>query len=158
MHYKYGKKYSVATLFKQRLYKRSLVLRPWNENNVNFCQNTCSMSTANPNNIYLFKVNNRNTIKRCKICLKLTIKTPERRQWRRSGVIVDFEQVNLSWENTWSMFMDTMLDFLLLNMDNYVLVGKGAHWPFSRQCSISKLPENIWKPKVFRCFQGGTEM
>ena len=29
-------------------------------------------------NIYLFKVNNRNTRKRCEICLKLTIKTPER--------------------------------------------------------------------------------
>ena len=28
------------------------------------------------------------------ICLKLTIKTPERRQWRRYGVfIVNFEQI-----------------------------------------------------------------
>ena len=48
----------------------------------------------------------------CEICSKLTIKTPERRQRRRSGVfivnfeyisyfsnvsIVDFKQVNLSW-------------------------------------------------------------
>ena len=31
-------------------------------------------------NIYLRKVNNRNTKKRCEICSKLTIKTPERRQ------------------------------------------------------------------------------
>ena len=31
-------------------------------------------------NIYLLKVNNRNTKKRCEICSKLTIKTPERRQ------------------------------------------------------------------------------
>ena len=30
-----------------------------------------------PGNIYLFKVNNKNTRKRCEICLKLTIKTPE---------------------------------------------------------------------------------
>ena len=30
-----------------------------------------------PANIYLFKVNNRNTRKRCKICLKLTIKTEQ---------------------------------------------------------------------------------
>ena len=29
--------------------------------------------------IYLFKVNDRNTRKRCEICSKLTIKTPERR-------------------------------------------------------------------------------
>ena len=35
-------------------------------------------------NIYLFKVNNRNTRKICEICLKLTIKTPE----RRSGVFI----------------------------------------------------------------------
>ena len=35
-----------------------------------------------PANIYLVKVNNRNTRKRCEICSKLTIKTPERRQLR----------------------------------------------------------------------------
>ena len=33
----------------------------------------------NAANIYLFKVNNRNTRKRCEICSKSTIKTPERR-------------------------------------------------------------------------------
>ena len=33
-----------------------------------------------PVNIYLFKVNNRNTRKRREVCSKLTIKTPERRQ------------------------------------------------------------------------------
>ena len=32
-----------------------------------------------PANVYLFKVNNRNIRKRCKISSKLTIKTPERR-------------------------------------------------------------------------------
>ena len=31
-----------------------------------------------PANIYLFKVHNRKISKRCKICLKFTIKTPER--------------------------------------------------------------------------------
>ena len=30
-----------------------------------------------PANVYLFKVNNRNTRKRCGICSKLTIKAPE---------------------------------------------------------------------------------
>ena len=60
--------------------------------------------------IYLFNVNNINTRKRCEICSKLTVKTPERR--RCSGVftvnfehilqlfssasIVEFEQVNVS--------------------------------------------------------------
>ena len=65
----------------------------------------------NPTNIYLFQVNNRSTIKRCKICLKLTVKAPERRQdavlvflllilnifYTSSSVsIVDVEQVNVS--------------------------------------------------------------
>ena len=51
----------------------------------------------NPANIYLFKVKYKNTRKRCEICSKLTIKTPERRQCRHSGVfIVDFGQVNVS--------------------------------------------------------------
>ena len=48
-----------------------------------------------PAGIYLFKVNNRNTRTRCEICSKLTIKTPERRHWRRSGVfIVNFEHIS----------------------------------------------------------------
>ena len=43
---------------------------------------------------YMFQVNNRNIRTRCEICSKLTIKTPERPQWRRSSVfIVNFEQV-----------------------------------------------------------------
>ena len=33
-----------------------------------------------PANIFLFKVNNTSFGRRCKMCLKLTIKTPERRQ------------------------------------------------------------------------------
>ena len=44
-----------------------------------------------PDDIYLFKVNNRNTRTRCEICSKLRIKTPE----RRSGVfIVNFENIS----------------------------------------------------------------
>ena len=38
--------------------------------------------------IYLLKVNNRNTRAGCEICSKLTIKTPERCQWCRSGVFI----------------------------------------------------------------------
>ena len=39
-----------------------------------------SYTTGHPALIYLFKVNNSNTRKRCEICWKLTIKTLERRQ------------------------------------------------------------------------------
>ena len=41
-----------------------------------------------PPNIYLLIANNRNTTKRGEICSKLTIKTPERHQRRRSGVFI----------------------------------------------------------------------
>ena len=41
-------------------------------------------------NIKLFKVNNRNTRKRCEICLKLMINTVER---RAGGFIVKFEHI-----------------------------------------------------------------
>ena len=45
--------------------------------------------------IYLVKVNNRNTRARREICSKLTIKTLERRQWRRYGVFnVNFEHIS----------------------------------------------------------------
>ena len=62
----------------------------------------------------MFKVNNRNTRKRCVTCSVLTTKTPERRQQRHSSdllltlnilytffsiTIVDFEQVNVNWES-----------------------------------------------------------
>ena len=47
-----------------------------------------------PSRNYMFKVNNRNTNTRCKICLKLTKKTPELRHWHHSGVfIVNFEHI-----------------------------------------------------------------
>ena len=58
---------------------------------------TCVKSPAC---IYLLKVNNRNSRTRCVISSKLTIKTPERRQWRLSGIfIVEFEHVIASWED-----------------------------------------------------------
>ena len=47
-----------------------------------------------PVNIFLLKVNNRNTRKRCKRCSKWTIKSLERRQWRR------FWTKNVSWVRT----------------------------------------------------------
>ena len=47
-----------------------------------------------PAGIFLLKVNNRNTRKRCEICSKLTIKALERRRCRRHEVfIVNFEQI-----------------------------------------------------------------
>ena len=48
-----------------------------------------------PASNYHLKVNDRT---RCEICSKITLKTPELRQWRRSGVfIVNFEHVIVGW-------------------------------------------------------------
>ena len=53
------------------------------------------LKTNNPASIYLLKINYRNARKRSEICSKLIIKTPERRHWRRSGVvIVNFEHIS----------------------------------------------------------------
>ena len=44
---------------------------------------------------YMLKGSNRNTRARREICVKLTIKTPERHHWRRFGVfIVKFEHIS----------------------------------------------------------------
>ena len=60
-----------------------------------------------PADIYLFKANNGNTEAKCEVCSKLTIKTPERRHWRRSGVfIVKFEQIS---------YTDLVFPWLTLN-------------------------------------------
>ena len=62
-----------------------------------FCENLLLWPSWHyfPAIIYLFKVNNRKTRKWYEICSKLTIKTLERRYWRRSGVfIVNFEYIS----------------------------------------------------------------
>ena len=90
-----------------------------------------------PANIYLFNVNNRNTRKRCEICSKLTIKTPERRQWRLMFSlltlnmfhifsivsIVDFEQVKVSWvvHSALSIFKSMILFSAKFFISNYSL-------------------------------------
>ena len=49
-----------------------------------------------PVGIYLFKVNNRKNSKICKICLKLTVKTPN--NVMDDGIsLVNYSQVNAGW-------------------------------------------------------------
>ena len=81
-------------------------------NIIYYFQTFCNRERLFPPGNYMFKVKNRNTGTRCEICSELTLKTPERRQWRRSGgfivnfehishlvilFIVNFEQVNADW-------------------------------------------------------------
>ena len=57
--------------------------------------NEITNSKQYPASNYIFKVDNRNTRRRCEICSKLIIKIPERRQWRFSGIfIVKFEHIS----------------------------------------------------------------
>ena len=50
---------------------------------------------SNTAGIYLLKLNDRNARIRCEICSKLTIKTTERHNRRRSGVFtVNFEHIS----------------------------------------------------------------
>ena len=51
------------------------------------------ISCLDPENIYLFKVNTRNTRKRLEICSKFTIKIPERLLCHSDVVIVKFEHI-----------------------------------------------------------------
>ena len=72
----------------------------------------CILS-LNPAGSYVFKVNNRNYRTSCEVCSELTIKAPERRQWRRSGVfIVNFKHIS-----------HLVLVFLLITLSRYMPAG-----------------------------------
>ena len=74
---------------------------------------TFLMSLGIPANIYLFKINERNTRKRCEIYSKLTIKTPEWRYWRCFGVFIfNFE-----------LIPHLFLLFLLLDLIMHLFAG-----------------------------------
>ena len=66
-----------------------------------------SFLTATQTGNYMFKVNNRNTRASCKICSRLTKKTPKQHQWHCSGVFI----VNLK------HFSHFVLVFLLLTVN-----------------------------------------
>ena len=62
----------------------------------------------------MFKVNNKKTRASCEIYSKLTIKIPERRHWRRSGIfIVNFEHIS-----------HLVLVFILLTLSRQMPAGK----------------------------------
>ena len=64
-------------------------------------------------NIYLFKVNNRDTRTRCEISSKLNIKTPKRRQCCSGVFTVNFEHIT-----------HLFLLFLLLNLNKKMFTGQ----------------------------------
>ena len=65
--------------------------------------------------IYLFKITNQNTRKRCEICSKLTIKAPEQLHWLRSGVFIVL---------TWNTFETVFYCFYCWLWTYIYLLGK----------------------------------
>ena len=110
----------------------------------------------NPAKIYLFQVNNRNTME---ICSKLTLKTPETLHWRRSGVftvnfeifhtfssvsIVDFEQV-LAGKST-SKEIKRLFYFNLKLTWQFWLIPPQQRTP--RFTSLSQIPREVALPLI----------
>ena len=92
-----------------------------------------------PVNIYLFKVNNRNTRKMCDVCSKVIIKTPEpcTLLW---CFFVKFEHIL-------PIFLVPLL--LTLQKGN---INWERHWeevPILDHCSISPPPEKLWLTDIF---------
>ena len=94
----------------------------------------------------MFKVSNRNTRTRSEICSKLTIKTPEQRHWRRSGVfIVNFEHIS-----------HLALLFLLLTLSRQMPAGvckkiRFCHCWLTITC-YSLVPLSFSFPRILRNF------
>ena len=88
-----------------------------------------------PANINLFKTENRNSRKRCKIYSKLKIKTPTRRQRRRPGVfIVDFEHI-----------LRLFLVFLFLALNGYMFASLFSLLLFFQQEKLSTCQQSQFK-------------
>ena len=76
--------------------------------------------------IYLHKVNSRNTRLSCEISSKLSIKAPERRHMRRSGVFI------VSVKDIWHL----ALVFLLLTL--YMQLPAGVGRCISMECNLTR--------------------
>ena len=96
VHIKYDSRRKVENLC-SRSCNVALTTQRFSGKVVSFPWSPCDRHKPEPSpvGINMFKVNNRNTRTRCEVSSKLTIKTPERRHGRRSGVfIVDFQYIS----------------------------------------------------------------
>ena len=94
---------------------------------------------------YFFKVNSRNTRTRCEICSKLTIKTPERRQWhqlRHFGIFIfNFEHISLSVV----MFLLLTLSKKIWLFNSWVLLSVWIFYSEAVTCGTLAKP---WKLEI----------
>ena len=75
---------------KESLFQIHRFLTPWW-----LALNPLELKGVDPGDNFMLKINNRNTKTRCEMCSELTLKIPERRHWRRSGVgTVNFELIS----------------------------------------------------------------
>ena len=89
---------------------------------ISVCEVLLANITTSPAGIYLLKVKNRNTRTMCEICWKLTIKTPEQRHWRRSGVfIVNFEHVIAGWEIFYGVLHFTLIKKKVISVPTEIM-------------------------------------
>ena len=89
-------KWCMAVLFHNSIFLRSNLLCSIFLANVLILCPLQKTGKPNPTGNYMFKVNNKNSRRRCEICSELTTKTPERRHWRFVN-FVNFEQENAVW-------------------------------------------------------------
>ena len=93
LKFSWGKKWSLTKLSIFTFYLESKTKFWWNSISIQY-HKLVSWFLC-PAVIYVLKANYKNTRARCEICSKLTIKTPEQRQWCRSGVfVVNFEHIS----------------------------------------------------------------
>ena len=113
------------------------------------CTKCSQVNTKIPADIYLLKVHNRNIRKRCEICSKLTIKIPERRQWRRSGIfIVNFEHIShlfssisiVNFEHVIAGWDSSSVDFHQISEQQTTPNGKYSDHGYLSSAQNSSLP------------------
>ena len=69
--------------------------------------------------IYLLKVNNRNTRTRCKICSKLTIKSPKRHQNDAIGLVLVCLLLTLNILHTYSIVSIVNFEHVIAGWERY---------------------------------------
>ena len=85
-------------------------------------------------NNYLLRIDNRNTRKRCEICSKLTIKTPEWRQLTCCSIVFVVNSEHIS---------HIFLLFLLLTLNKQLFAVKALKIARNRNISFVVPPENV---------------